>query len=57
MFPLVSKLAFMVFGPMMDAKLLLMYGLVFRKGFTFFLTLSLFVIIAVICLAFGAMKI
>ena len=42
---------------MMDAKLLLMYGLVFRKGFTFFLTLSLFVLIAVICLAFGAMKI
>jgi uncharacterized protein len=57
MFPLVSKLAFMVFGPMMDAKLLLMYGLVFRKGFTFLLTLSLFVLIAVICLAFGAMKI
>jgi hypothetical protein len=41
----------------MDAKLLLMYGLVFRKGFTFLLTLSLFVLIAVICLAFGAMKI
>ncbi len=57
MFPLVSKLAFMVFGPMMDAKLLLMYGLVFRKGFTFFLTLSLFILIAVICLTFGAMKI
>ena len=55
-FPLVSKLAFMVFGPMMDAKLVLMYGLVFRKGFTFFLTLSLFALIALICLAFGAMK-
>ena len=56
-FPLVSKLAFMVFGPMMDAKLLLMYGLVFRKRFTLFLTLGLFGVIALICLTFGAMKI
>jgi uncharacterized protein len=56
-FPLVSKLAFMVFGPMMDAKLWLMYGLVFRTRFTLFLTLGLFGLIALICLALGAMKI
>ena len=44
----------MIFGPMMDAKLLLMYGLVFRKRFTFLLTLGLFMLIGLICLAFGA---
>lgn len=52
-FPFVSKLAFMVFGPMMDAKLIFMYGLVFRRRFTFSLTVGLFVLVAVICLAFG----
>ena len=34
-FPVTTKLAFMVFGPMMDMKLLFMYGLVFKKRFTF----------------------
>jgi uncharacterized protein len=53
-FPLVSKLAFMVFGPMMDGKLFLMYGLVFRKRFTLLLTISLLGLIALICVALGA---
>lgn len=49
-FPLGAKLAFMVFGPMMDMKLLFMYGLVFKKRFTFTFALSLFVFIALLCL-------
>jgi uncharacterized membrane protein YraQ (UPF0718 family) len=56
-FPLVSKLAFMVFGPMMDGKLFLMYGLVFRKRFTLLLTISLLGLIALICVALGATNI
>ena len=55
-FPLVSKLAFMVFGPMMDGKLFLMYGLVFRKRFTLLLTIGLLGLIALICVALGAMN-
>ncbi len=50
-FPVTAKLAFMVFGPMMDMKLLFMYGLVFQKRFTFSFALGLFVLIGLICLA------
>jgi uncharacterized protein len=50
-FPVTAKLAFMVFGPMMDMKLLFMYGLVFKKRFTFTFALGLFVFIALLCLA------
>jgi hypothetical protein len=49
-FPLTAKLAFMVFGPMMDMKLLFMYGLVFKKRFTFSFALGLFVFVALLCL-------
>lgn len=48
-FPLAAKLAFMVFGPMMDLKLLFLYNLVFRKRFTVALALSLFVGIGLLC--------
>jgi len=37
------KLAFMVFGPMMDAKLVFLYSTVFRWKFILFLCLGLFV--------------
>jgi uncharacterized protein len=50
-FPVTAKLAFMVFGPMMDMKLLFMYGLVFKRRFTFIFALGLFVFIALVCLA------
>jgi hypothetical protein len=50
-FPVTAKLAFMVFGPMMDIKLLFMYGLVFKKRFTFSFALGLFVFIGLLCLA------
>jgi uncharacterized membrane protein YraQ (UPF0718 family) len=50
-FPFTAKLAFMVFGPMMDLKLLFMYSLVFTKRFTFSFAVGLFVLIAIVCLA------
>ncbi|MEO7931969.1 MAG: permease [Chthoniobacterales bacterium] len=49
-FPLAAKLAFMVLGPMMDVKLFLMYGLVFRKKFTIAMAASLFVGIGLLCI-------
>lgn len=52
-FPIFSKLAFMVFGPMMDLKLFFMYGLVFRKRFTASLALALFLLIGLICIILG----
>jgi uncharacterized protein len=50
-FPLAAKLSFMVLGPMMDLKLLFMYGLVFKKRFTYSLALGLFLFIGALCLA------
>jgi uncharacterized protein len=52
-FPLAAKLAFMVFGPMMDIKLLFMYGLVFRKRFTLLFALALFIVVGILCLGLG----
>ena len=48
-FPPAAKLAFMVLGPMMDFKLLFMYGLVFRKRLTAALTLGLMGVIGLAC--------
>jgi uncharacterized protein len=50
-FPNTAKLAFMVFGPMMDMKLLFMYGLVFKKRFTLSFAVGLFFFIALLSLA------
>lgn len=44
-FPAAAKLAFLVFGPMMDLKLLFIYGLVFRKRFIAFLAALLFLLV------------
>lgn len=52
-FPLAAKLAFMVFGPMMDFKLLFMYGLVFRKRFTGLFALALLVVVGALCVCAG----
>jgi len=49
-FPVTAKLAFMVFGPMMDMKLLFMYGLVFKKRFTLSFALGLFIFVGLLCL-------
>jgi len=48
-FPAVSKLAFLVFGPMMDLKLLFIYSMVFRKRFVAGLAVGLFILIGLIC--------
>ena len=48
-FPAVAKLAFLVFGPMFDLKLLFIYGAVFRKRFVASLGVSLFLLIGMIC--------
>lgn len=45
-----SKLAFLVFGPMVDLKLLFMYASVFRKRFVARLVLGLFLVIGLCAL-------
>ena len=44
-FPSASKLAFLVFGPVVDLKLIFIYGLVFRKRFIVFLVAGLFLLV------------
>ncbi len=48
-FPAVSKLAFLVFGPMLDLKLIFIYSSVFTKRFVAGLAVALFVLIGLIC--------
>lgn len=49
-FPAVAKLAFLVFGPMMDLKLAFIYSAVFTRRFVATLAIGLFVIIGLLCL-------
>ena len=49
-FPAVAKLAFLVFGPMMDFKLAFIYSAVFTRRFVAALALGLFVITGLLCL-------
>ena len=44
-----AKLAFLVFGPMMDLKLVFIYGLVFRKRFIICLVALLFMLVWLAC--------
>jgi uncharacterized membrane protein YraQ (UPF0718 family) len=48
-FPSASKLAFMVFGPVVDLKLVFIYGLVFRRRFIVFLVAGLAVLVFLLC--------
>jgi hypothetical protein len=50
MFPTVAKLAFLVFGPMVDMKLIFIYSAAFRKRFVLALVVGLFVLIGLICI-------
>jgi uncharacterized membrane protein YraQ (UPF0718 family) len=50
MFPTVAKLAFLVFGPMVDLKLIFLYSSIFRKRFVLGLVVGLFVVIALLCM-------
>ncbi len=48
-FSFVAKLAFLVFGPMVDLKLIFMYSSVFRKPFVLGLVVGLFVLVLAFC--------
>ena len=48
-FPMAAKLAFLVFGPMLDLKLLFLYGAAFSKRFIILLAVGLFVVIGLLC--------
>ena len=47
--PVAAKMAFMLFGPMFDLKLVWMYGLLFRRGPIAALGAGLFVVIGLLC--------
>lgn len=44
-----AKLAFLVFGPMLDVKLVFMYSSVFRRKFMVGLCISIFLLVALLC--------
>lgn len=48
-FPMAAKLAFLVFGPMLDFKLLFLYGAAFARRFILMLAAGLFVVIGLLC--------
>jgi uncharacterized membrane protein YraQ (UPF0718 family) len=48
-FPMVARIAFMVFGPMFDLKLFFLYSVLFKKRFVVCLGVGLFVVIGLIC--------
>jgi uncharacterized membrane protein YraQ (UPF0718 family) len=48
-FPSASKLAFLAFGPVVDLKLVFIYGLVFRKRFIVLLVGGLAILVFVLC--------
>lgn len=48
-FPFVAQLAFLLFGPLLDVKLVFLYSAVFRKRFVLGLSVGLFLVIAFIC--------
>ncbi len=47
--PIAGKLAFLIFGPMLDVKLVFMYLAVFRRKFVLGLSLVLFVAVGTLC--------
>jgi len=55
-FPMAAKLAFLVFGPMLDLKLLFLYGAAFSKRFIILLAFGLFVVIGLICWRLAALN-
>jgi uncharacterized protein len=55
-FPMAAKLAFLVFGPMIDFKLLFLYGAAFSRRFILCLALGLFVMIGLVCWRIGSLN-
>lgn len=52
-FPAVAKLAFLVFGPMVDLKLLFVYNMVFTRRFVAGLAVGLFILVGLLSLRLG----
>ncbi len=55
-FPGIAKLAFMVFGPVMDLKLLFIYSAVFKKRFVLGLAVGLFLLIGLLCMRLSVLN-
>jgi hypothetical protein len=54
-FPMAAKLAFLVFGPMLDLKLLFLYGAAFSRRFILLLSTGLFLVIGLLCWRIGSL--
>jgi uncharacterized membrane protein YraQ (UPF0718 family) len=48
-FPMVARLAFLVFGPMFDLKLFFLYSVIFKKRFVIALGIGLFLVVGLLC--------
>ncbi len=55
-FKLYAKLGFLVFGPMFDLKLVLLYSLVFRRRFVLWLGVGLFALIGLVCVRLSVLN-
>ena len=55
-FPFSARLAFLVFGPVFDMKLIFLYSLVFRRRFVVALGIGLFVFIGLICVRLSVLR-
>jgi len=53
-FPFAAKLAFLVFGPLFDFKLLFLYGALFKRRLIFLFGIVMFVLVGLICWRIGA---
>jgi len=47
-FPFAAKLAFLLFGPVFDLKLIWLYGILFKRRFVALLSIGLFIVIALV---------
>jgi uncharacterized membrane protein YraQ (UPF0718 family) len=48
-FPMAARLAFLVFGPMFDLKLIFLYSVLFRKRFVIALGVGLLLLVGLLC--------
>ncbi len=52
-FSYAAKLAFLIFGPMMDLKLIFLYSSIFKPRFVLILAIGLFILTGVVCYQWG----
>ncbi len=55
-FSYAAKLAFLVYGPMMDVKLIFMYSSIYRPKFILLLAVGLFILIGFVSVQWGALS-